>query len=200
MIPSLKQFTILCILSFVSSSGCAGQARVTKPPTAAGQTVTPAETSEPQGPVTEAPLMSEPAGPVVTVNPLTGLPVQDPSLLDVPAALVSIAHFPVEARPQLGLSYAPWIFEVYITEVVEGFIKRNASGMTFSQLFEVDGRFGASAKLLTLPFRTSHRWKTRPSKYHRGDHRCSHRPQRSAPCTGDRVRIGVTLEAVRQFS
>src|SRR3990172_9270106 len=35
-------------------------------------------------------------------NPLTGQPVSDPSLLDIPALLVSISHFPATARPQAG--------------------------------------------------------------------------------------------------
>jgi hypothetical protein len=48
------------------------------------------------------------------VNPLTGLPVSDPSLLDLPAILISIPNFPVSARPQAGLSFAPWTFEIYI--------------------------------------------------------------------------------------
>ncbi|HND47122.1 MAG TPA: SdrD B-like domain-containing protein [Anaerolineales bacterium] len=55
-------------------------------------------------------------------NPLTGLPVKDTSLLDLPALLVSISHFPVEARPQAGLSFAPWVFEVYITEGATRFL------------------------------------------------------------------------------
>jgi hypothetical protein len=50
------------------------------------------------------------------VNPLTGLQVEDASLLDLRALLVSISTFPVTARPQAGLSFAPFVFEVYITE------------------------------------------------------------------------------------
>lgn len=50
------------------------------------------------------------------INPLTGLPVEDPSLLELPAVMISIPHFPPSARPQAGLSYAPWIFEIYIGE------------------------------------------------------------------------------------
>jgi len=50
------------------------------------------------------------------VNPLTGLVVENPSLLDLPATLVSISTFPVTARPQAGLSFAPYVFEIYITE------------------------------------------------------------------------------------
>ena len=55
-------------------------------------------------------------------NPLTGLPVDDPSLLQIPAVLVSISHFPVTARPQAGLSFAPYVFEIYITEGATRFL------------------------------------------------------------------------------
>jgi hypothetical protein len=50
------------------------------------------------------------------INPLTGLEVHDPSLLNLPAVLVSISNMPVTARPQAGLAFAPWIFEFYIGE------------------------------------------------------------------------------------
>src|SRR5512139_2370045 len=55
-------------------------------------------------------------------NPLTGLAVADPSLLKLPALLVSISHFPVDARPQAGLSFAPYVFEIYITEGATRFL------------------------------------------------------------------------------
>jgi hypothetical protein len=50
------------------------------------------------------------------------LPVADPSLLQLPALLVSISHFPVTARPQAGLSFAPYVFEIYITEGATRFL------------------------------------------------------------------------------
>ena len=49
-------------------------------------------------------------------NPLTGLPVGDPAMLNLPAVLVSISNMPVTARPQAGLSFAPWVFEFFIGE------------------------------------------------------------------------------------
>lgn len=52
----------------------------------------------------------------VGYNPLTGLPVSNPDNLLVPPALVSITNFPVSARPQAGLSYSPFVFEIYIGE------------------------------------------------------------------------------------
>lgn len=56
------------------------------------------------------------------ISPLTGLPVTNPSLLDLPAILISIPNFPVDARPQAGLSFAPWIFEIYIGEGTSRFL------------------------------------------------------------------------------
>jgi hypothetical protein len=49
-------------------------------------------------------------------NPLTGQHVADPSLLKIPALLVSISHFPSVARPQAGFSFAPFVYEFFITE------------------------------------------------------------------------------------
>src|SRR5258708_8958882 len=48
-------------------------------------------------------------------NTLTGLMAADPSLLTIPAVLVSVSHFPPSARPQSGLSFAPYVFEFSIT-------------------------------------------------------------------------------------
>jgi hypothetical protein len=42
--------------------------------------------------------------------------VRDPTSLDIPALLVSISHFPATARPQAGLSFAPFVYEFSITE------------------------------------------------------------------------------------
>jgi hypothetical protein len=80
-------------------------------PTSPAAAATPAPTSqvallEPSGPLTY------PAG----VNPLTGLPEQDPSNLELPPAFVSISTFPPSTRPQSGLSYSPWVFELFIGE------------------------------------------------------------------------------------
>jgi len=56
------------------------------------------------------------------VNPLTGLPVNDVTLLKLPPALVSVANFPVSARPQAGLSFSPFVFEMYIGEGMTRFL------------------------------------------------------------------------------
>jgi hypothetical protein len=74
---------------------------------------TPAPTPQPtSAPVSYGPDPEDfPAG----INPLTGLPVRNPELLKIPALLISISHFPATARPQAGLSFAPYVFEFSIT-------------------------------------------------------------------------------------
>lgn len=62
------------------------------------------------------------AEPIRAINPLTNKQVKEPSLLELPALLVSISHFPATARPQAGLSFAPWVFEIYITEGATRFL------------------------------------------------------------------------------
>ncbi len=65
-------------------------------------------------------VMSEQAsGPLIfppNVNPLTGLVEENPDDLQLPPALVSISTFPPSTRPQSGLSYSPWVFELFIGE------------------------------------------------------------------------------------
>lgn len=55
-------------------------------------------------------------------NPLTGEPCQDPALLQLSPALVSVTNFPPKARPQAGLSYAPVVSEMTIGEGMTRFL------------------------------------------------------------------------------
>lgn len=89
----------------------AAPAASTPPPTlTAAPTRTPLPSASPAPPVFGP--QSFPEG----INPLTGLPVKDPQTLTYPPALISVTNWPLEARPQAGLSYAPFVFEVYIGE------------------------------------------------------------------------------------
>ena len=85
-------------------------------------TVIPSSTSTPQPlllPITYGPEAEDfPSN----VNPLTGQEVPDPSLLKFPAVLVSISNMPVTARPQAGLGFASWIYELYIGEGTTRFL------------------------------------------------------------------------------
>ena len=72
-------------------------------------------------PVPQGPMGPEtyPAG----VNPLTGLPVNNPGNLVLPPALVSITNWPPAARgQQAGLSFSPFVYELYIGEGMSRFL------------------------------------------------------------------------------
>lgn len=105
-----KRFFWLC-LALMLTLGCAQ--------TAPGG-AQPAHTAQPlPTPTRPADLPSPSPSPTPSLqalNPLSGLQVADPSLLELPPVLVSISTFPVTARPQAGLSFAPFVFEIYITE------------------------------------------------------------------------------------
>ena len=82
---------------------------------------TPSEIQDAQVLPTNTPESAEPKTTetkeaVVTLNPLTGLPVEDPENLLLPPALVSVTNFPISARPQAGLSFSPMVFELFIGE------------------------------------------------------------------------------------
>ncbi len=74
----------------------------------------PAVTSTPQP--TPSPVTLGPDEFPQGYNPLSGQPVSDPGRLEYPALLLSVSHFPPEARPQAGFSFMPFVYEYYITE------------------------------------------------------------------------------------
>jgi hypothetical protein len=59
------------------------------------------------------------------ISPLTGLPVEDPSLLALRPVFLSISIFPPQVRPPTGLSVSPIVYELYIgdgdTRLMAGF-------------------------------------------------------------------------------
>jgi hypothetical protein len=81
------------------------------------------------------------------VNPLTGLPVTEPSLLNLPAILISIPNFPVNARPQAGLSFAPWTYEIYI-----GYGESRFLTAFYGEEPQVSPELHGSCKVRTDPF------------------------------------------------
>lgn len=60
--------------------------------------------------------------PQGTMNPLTGLPLEDPAYVDLSPVLVSVSNFPISVRPQAGLSFAPHVFEMTIGEGMTRFL------------------------------------------------------------------------------
>src|SRR3989304_6080539 len=89
--------------------------------------VTAADAQRPSPTPTPAAQVSGQLGPNLNqfpagVNPLTGLPGATADNLDLPAVLVSLANFPPSARPLTGLSFAPQVYEIYITEGMTRFL------------------------------------------------------------------------------
>jgi len=126
----MKKISLLLVLTALCSFGCAPAVppRSFPPPTATviaatappTGTTTPTTTPNPTTSPTPQPRLTPVAlGPEreqfpAGVNPLTGLRIADPSMLDLPAVLVSISNSPPTARPQAGTSFASWIFELFI--------------------------------------------------------------------------------------
>lgn len=95
---------------------------------------------------TAAPPAVEPSGPASYpdgINPLTGLPVDDPALLNRAPLAIKISNDPL-ARPQTGLSYADLVWEHY----TEGSITRYTA-IFYSQAPEHVGSV-RSGRLLDL--------------------------------------------------
>ncbi|MGE5462718.1 MAG: SdrD B-like domain-containing protein [Syntrophothermus sp.] len=115
--PVPRQTAIFFILITFWLGGCRPSISTLTPLTSAPATQTSPSSTPDAGLQTSAPTPYAEA-----INPLTGLAVKDPSLLQIPATLLSISHFPPAARPQAGLSFSPMVFEIYITEGATRFL------------------------------------------------------------------------------
>lgn len=67
--------------------------------------VSPTASASPSATPTEAPAV---------INPLTGLPVAQPALLERRPVMLKVSNFPRAGRPHAGLSYADLVFDYYI--------------------------------------------------------------------------------------
>ncbi|MCX7756392.1 MAG: DUF3048 domain-containing protein [Anaerolineales bacterium] len=85
-------------------------------------TVTPTVTETPSPTITPTPTRDYPpegygpSGFPSNVNPLTGLKVENPALLERRPIIVKVANLPRAYRPQWGLSLADHVYEYYIEE------------------------------------------------------------------------------------
>ena len=128
-----RKFLLVVIIAALAITGCRSNAVSVTPdidtknispevnPTAEQVVTTSSETQvvQVEPTITQEVVVPLPAAveeSVETLNPLTGLPVEDPENLLLPPALVSVTNFPVSARPQAGLSFSPMVFELFIGE------------------------------------------------------------------------------------
>lgn len=122
----MKQWLTLIFLTLLMTA-CA-QAEPAPTPTltpTSTQTPTPTETASPTPTETPTPTITPtptrdypadgygPSGFPADVNPLTGLRVANPSLLERRPLMVKVANLPREYRPQWGLSLADHVYEYY---------------------------------------------------------------------------------------
>jgi hypothetical protein len=91
------------------------RAKKTKTPTPTDIPVTPATPGGPT-PTSPWPKFAD------NVDPLTGLKVKNPDLLDRRPVLVKVSNYPRYGRPHAGLSYADIVFEYYIGEEENRFL------------------------------------------------------------------------------
>ncbi len=120
-----KLIYLFASLSLVLAA-CGSTTPVAPTATTAPPTVVPSATVPPPPTETPTPLPSPtPAYPAQgygpsnfpsTVDPLTGLEVADPTLLDRRPMLIKVSNIPRNNRPQWGLSLADLVFEYYTEE------------------------------------------------------------------------------------
>ncbi len=123
-----SRLVILIVLLSILLTACGVTPTPTTVPTATEGLPTataflPEDTATPQPTATSAPTATatplyplEGIGPdnfPEDVNPLTGLKVADPSLLDRRPIMIKVQNLPRSGRPQFGLSKADMVFEYY---------------------------------------------------------------------------------------
>jgi hypothetical protein len=116
-------FGLLILVSLLA--GCMqplppSQAAYDKPNMAVKPIFKPTNTPKP-APV-DNDLTSTQTASTTVINPLTGLPMDNPDYLHYSPILVSVSNFPVSVRPQSGLSYAPHVYEMTIGEGMTRFL------------------------------------------------------------------------------
>lgn len=118
---------LLAVLVFLSALLAACGQNPTPAPTAAATVIeVPTITQTPQSPPTTAPALAPtisqplveygPSNFPADINPLTGLKVANPALLDRRPMLIKVSNLPRDVRPQWGLSLADIVFEYYTEE------------------------------------------------------------------------------------
>jgi len=91
-------------------------------PTRAASSTVSVATNVPSPTPTESAPSATPTAADQILNPLTGLPVQQPETLGLAPLLISVTEFPPSARPQVGLSLASQVWETSIGEGMSRFL------------------------------------------------------------------------------
>jgi hypothetical protein len=109
----LRTVKIMLLFSLLAACGRQGASSTRLVPTAQSATATTAtsslSTSTPKAPTAT----SIPTAVAPSLNPLTGLPLENSARLEQRPILIKVSNFPRNNRPQWGLSYADIVFEHY---------------------------------------------------------------------------------------
>ena len=129
LLPDAPPATTL-LAPVAAPSETAASPQVTDAPPTSTQALPPTETPA----VTEVPPPTVTTIPIITriaygprdfppgVNPLTGLVVADPRLLERRPIVIKVTNFPRSVRPQSGLSFADHVYEYYIADDMSRFV------------------------------------------------------------------------------
>ncbi len=110
MMNSIKKGFFFVILIAILLVSC--QAGSTQPSTVLTSTPVQEIAGETES---SQPVLSTATIPVQTgINPLTGLPVSDPNILNRMPVMVKVSNYPRSGRPHAGLSFADIVFDYYI--------------------------------------------------------------------------------------
>jgi hypothetical protein len=100
------------VLSACQAAGNGAPTPGTDTPAAQSQTTTPTQTAMPSATATvQSGTQYGPTNFPQNIDPLTGLAVADPSIMNRRPVLVKVSNFPRDGRPHAGLSSADIVFE-----------------------------------------------------------------------------------------
>src|ERR1035437_7075608 len=121
----MKKLLLVLVFLSLAFSAC-GPAATVAPTATASSPETAPSTETPTPPPSPSPTITPPfsypsggLGPAnfpAGVDPLTGLKVANPALLQRRPMLIKVSNLPRSVRPQWGLSFADIVFEYYTEE------------------------------------------------------------------------------------
>jgi hypothetical protein len=134
--PNYLKLFVLLIIAGLLMVGCrpsaaAAPTETSAPPVQAAspipsatltETLAPTETATPSPTPEPTQIVVGPVDFPEDVNPLTGLQVEDPEILNRRPVMVKVSNFPRDGRPHAGLSSADIVFDYYIGEGTNRFL------------------------------------------------------------------------------
>jgi hypothetical protein len=118
-----KAFALFLVVALLVSCQAAESKLIPAAASPSPEQVVDAASNPPE--ITElpaAPLTLAPTAIPEDINPLTGLPVDDPARLQRLPVLIKVSNYPRTGRPHAGLSSADIVFDYYIGEMFNRFV------------------------------------------------------------------------------